>query len=161
MKQLTLNQIKKILTAWFKSHADINSTFYEDDFSFNAERKIIYPVSNIEYLESNINGKKNVHSYKLTLADLLDENITGHADEIYSDMMLIAQDFIAWASNADEWEFPKSTSIKKFVDDADDRTAGIVFTFQIETIMALKDCATPSKIYSVYVDEYVEGVDYV
>jgi len=75
MKQLTLNQIKKILLAWFQSHADINSTFYEDDFDFNGERKIIYSVSNIEYVESNINGKQNTHSYKLTLADLVDADL--------------------------------------------------------------------------------------
>jgi len=129
MKQLTLNQITKILIAWFKNHADINSTFYEDDFSFNAERNIIYPVTNIEYVESNISGKQDTHSSKLTLADLVDENLTGHADEIYSDMILIAQDFIAWASNADEWEFPKTINIQKFIDDTDDRTAGVVFTF--------------------------------
>jgi len=60
-------------------------------------------------------------------------------------MILIAQDFIAWAANADEWEFPKSINIQKFIDDTDDRTAGVVFTFQLETIMPMTECASPTK----------------
>ena len=58
MKQLTLNQIKKILIAWFQNHADINTVCYIDDFDFNSERNIIYPVSNIEYRIRRINRER-------------------------------------------------------------------------------------------------------
>ena len=89
----TLNQIKYLLINFFETHGQINSTHYEDDFDFNAERKLKYPVSNIEYIESNVSGKQTTHSYKIVLADLVDQNIKGHEDEIQSDVLQIAEDF--------------------------------------------------------------------
>ncbi|MBC7424973.1 MAG: hypothetical protein H7321_00445 [Bacteroidia bacterium] len=141
-----LNQLKNILTTWFENHRQISSVYYSDDFDFNAERNINYPVSNIEWMESNVNGKKTTHTYKIILADLLDDNIKGHEDEIFSDMMLIAEDLFAWAQDEEGFEFSKSINIQKFVDDAGDRTAGITFRIQISTVRSQNVCASPMKL---------------
>lgn len=143
MKQLTLNQIKFLLIEFFEHHGQTNSVLYCDDFDFNAERNLIYPVTNIEYLESNISGKNNTHSYKIILGDLYDQNIKGHADEIQSDMMKIAEDFFSWAQDFEGFDFQKSVNIQKFVDDTDDRTAGLVFKFQLGTIRSQNTCSIP------------------
>jgi hypothetical protein len=139
----TLNELKNILTTWFEKHRQIGSVFYEDDFDFNAERNINYPVTNIEYMESNVSGKKTTHIYKFILADLLDENIKGHEDEIFSDLMLIAEDFFSFAQDEEGFEFSKSVNIQKFVDDTNDRTAGLTFRIQISVIRSQNNCTTP------------------
>lgn len=41
----TLNELKQIIKGYFESHAQINSVYYCDDFDFNAERSIQYPVA--------------------------------------------------------------------------------------------------------------------
>lgn len=143
---LTLNQIKYILTGWFNNHAQINSTYYCDDFDFNAARTISYPVSNIEYMESNVKDKQTTHTYKIVLADLVDQNIAGHEDEIQSDMLQIAEDLFAWAQYYEGFSFAKSVNIQKFMDDTDDRTSGIVFKIQLTVIRSQNTCQIPTKI---------------
>lgn len=41
----TLNELKQIIKGYFESHAQINSVYHCDDFDFNAERSIQYPVA--------------------------------------------------------------------------------------------------------------------
>jgi len=138
----TLNQLIYLLTGFFESHAQINQSCYEDDFNFNAERKLSYPDSNIEYLESNISGKTTSHLYQVTLADLYSEDIKGHADEIQSDLMLVAEDFFAWAQEQNDFTFQRSVNIQKFTDD---RTAGLTFRVQLMDIRSQNKCAIPLK----------------
>ena len=126
------------------NHAQINSTFYEDDFDFNAERNITYPVANFEWLESDVSGKVTTHAYQVTLADLVDESIKGHEDEIFSDLMLVANDFLSWAEESYDFIFTPSVNINKFSDDGDDRTAGIVFKLNLATIRSQGECTTPT-----------------
>ena len=139
----TLNQIKHDLINFFEGHAIINQVVYSNDFEFNAERELNYPVANIEYLESNMNGKLTTHSYSIILADLYDNSLKGHSDEIHSDMLLIAEDFFSWAQEEDGFLFNKAANIQKFIDDADDRTAGIVLKFQLATMRSQNSCAIP------------------
>jgi hypothetical protein len=141
----TLNQLKKLLVTFFENHKQVNSVYYSDDFSFNAERSLNYPVCNIEYLESNMANKKLAHSYRIVLGDLLDANIEGHEDEILSDMMLIAEDFFAWLQYNESFEFIKSSSIQKFSDDTSDRVSGLVFRISISTIRTANTCIIPTE----------------
>lgn len=140
---LTLNQIKQLIVGWLNSHAQLNSVYYEDDFDFNAERNINYPVCNIEYIESNLNNKAMNHSFKITLADLINDNIVGIEDEIYSDMLQVAEDFFTWLQNFEGFEASKSTNIQKFVNDTGDRTAGIVFRIILSVIRPQNTCSKP------------------
>ncbi|MDO9374551.1 MAG: hypothetical protein Q7T76_09040 [Ferruginibacter sp.] len=140
----TLNQIKETLKYFFKNHEQLNTTVYGDDFDFQAEREIKYPVAHIEYLNSIAADKTNTHSYRITLSDLVDQNLSGHEDEILSDMMLIAEDLYTWAADNDGFIFIKNIAFEKFLDDAHDRTSGIVFNIQLATIMRQNTCAIPN-----------------
>lgn len=128
---------------FFKAHKQINDVCYGDKRDFNANRNLTYPAINIEYMESNTNGKKLTHIMNMTLADLADENIEGIEDEIYSDMLLVAEDFFAWAQEQEGFDFNKSVNIQKFVDDMGDRTSGINFKVQLSTIRSQNVCAIP------------------
>ena len=85
----TLNELKQIIKGYFESHAQINSVYYCDDFDFNAERSIQYPVVNIEYLNSNINDKLMNHIFKVVIADnhyiLIDTLSASWYQSIYND----------------------------------------------------------------------------
>ena len=139
----TLNQIKKILTDFMSSHQQINDVKYEDDFDFNVERNLSYPVCNIEYLNSNMSGKEMRHQFKVVLADVVSENIKQHEDEIYSDMLQVAEDFFTYLQYSEGFDFIRSTNINKFTDDTHDRTAGIVFTITLSTIRLQNSCLNP------------------
>lgn len=140
---LTLNQLKNKLVEFFNAHRQLNTVCYGDDFDFNAERSLVYPVCNIEYTDSIMADKFTTHNYLITLSDLYDPNIKGHSDEIQSDMMGIGEDFFRWASESYDFEFIKSVRTKKFVDDADDRTSGISFNVQISVVRGTGVCAIP------------------
>jgi len=142
---LTLNQLKKILIAYFEAHALINSVFYCDDFDFNAERSINYPVSNIEYLNSSISDKVCKHNYKVVIADLTQADNTDMEDEVISDSLQVAEDFFTYLQNYEGFNFDKSSSINKFTDDTSDRATGIVFTIALSTIRPQNRCSTPTK----------------
>ena len=142
---LSLNQIKYQLIGFFDNHAMLNTTKYEDDFNFNAERHLVYPICNIEYLSSTVSGKETKHNFKIVLGDLADANIIGQADEIQSDMLLIAEDFFSWAQEFEGFNFQKSVNIQKFIDDMNDRVSGIVFQIQLAVIRSQNICAIPTK----------------
>ena len=59
-------------------------------------------------------------------------------------MMLIAEDFFAWAQDYKGFDFAKNVNIQKFSDEASDRTAGIVFRIQLTTIRSQNTCAIPA-----------------
>lgn len=141
----TLNQIKNLFIDFFEKHGQITTVLYLDDYDFNADRNLSYPVVNIEYKDSNIRGKETSHSFAITLVDLVDQNIEGHEDEIYSDMLLIAEDFFSWAQESYDFNFQKSVNIQKIQDDMGDRTSGLFFRFQVTVIRSQNICSIPKK----------------
>lgn len=142
----TLNQIKHLLLEFFNSHGQVASVLYLDDFDFNSERNLTYPAVNIEYIDSTVRNKETLHSFKVVLADLVNQNIDGHEDEIFSDLLLIAEDFFTWAQESYDFDFQKSVNIQKFQDDTGDRTSGLVYRFQLKVIRSQNICSIPKKI---------------
>ena len=142
---LTLNQIKKILKDYFNAHALINSVYYMDDFNFNAERSIDYPVANIEYVNSDINIGVMNHNYKIVIADLCELDNAEMEDNIHSDSLQIAEDFFTYLQNYEGLIFKKTSSINHFTEDTGDLAAGIVFTVQLGTIRKQNWCDSPTK----------------
>ena len=51
---------------------------------------------NFKFFWFTISGKKTMHYFKVLLADLVDQNLKGHEDEIQSDMLQIAEDFFTF-----------------------------------------------------------------
>lgn len=141
----TLNELKQIIKGYFESHAQINSVYYCDDFDFNAERSIQYPVVNIEYLNSNINDKLMNHIFKVVIADITEADNTEMEDNIHSDSLMIAEDFYTYLQNQEGIIFTKTSSINKFTDDTADRASGIVFTVTLSVIRPQNRCNAPLK----------------
>jgi len=54
-------------------------------------------------------------------------------------MLLIAEDFFSWAQDSEGWNF------QKFLDDAGDRTSGIVFKVSLNVIRSQNTCQIPLK----------------
>ena len=142
---LTLNQLKAILKAFFLNHGQINSTFYCDDFDFNSERNITYPVANVQYLNSSIANNQTNHSYSIVLADLCKADDSDMEDEIHSDWLQIAEDLYTYLQNYEGFSFNKTSTINKFTDDTGDRASGIVFTITLAVIRPQNRCSTPTQ----------------
>lgn len=142
----TLNEIKELLKAWFNNHGMINSVFYENDFDFNSERNITYPVANIEYINSSVNQKTMNHNFKITIADQTLAEDGDMEDRVISDSLQVAEDFYTYIHNLENgiiWN--QSSSIEPFTDDTGDRTTGVTFSIQLGIIRPANRCWTPSK----------------
>lgn len=142
---MTLNNFKNILLSWFNNHAMINSVIYCDDWDFNAERNILYPVVNIEFLSSSITGKQQDYNFKIVIADITKPDDTTQEDNVHSDALQIAEDFFAYAANTEGFFFNQTSRLNKFTDDNGDRTSGIVFTITLSSIRPINLCNTPTK----------------
>lgn len=141
----TLNELKYILKNFFLSHALINGVYYCDDFDFNAERSITYPVANIEYLSSQINLNMINHQFKVVLGDLTAPDDTDMEDNVHSDMLQVAEDLYTYLDNTEGFMFTQSSAINKFTDDTSDRASGIVFTITLSCVRKQDWCSTPTK----------------
>lgn len=130
---------------FFENHGQINSIYYCDDFDFNAERSIDYPVTNIEYLNSTITDKTTNHNYKVVIGDLTKPDDTEMEDNVHSDCLQVAEDFYTYLYNYEGLIFNKTSTINKFTDDTGDRASGIVFTITLSVIRPQNWCSTPTK----------------
>jgi len=141
----TLNQIKHILINYFESHAQIQQVVYSDDFDFNSNRNLIYPVVNIEYVNTNITTKTSNHIFKIVIADKVEVEDSNMEDNVHSDAIQIAEDFISHLERTEGWFLAGTSTINKFTDDTGDRTSGIVFTITLSVVRDKNRCNTPLK----------------
>lgn len=75
---ITINQYKKILKGVFDKHPQINTVTFGDDFDFNEESDVVYPVAHISFISpEKIRGDQKIHQFNITIADLYDPNIKG------------------------------------------------------------------------------------
>lgn len=143
---LSLNQLKTRIVGFLNSHAQINEVIWGTDFDFSAERDVTYPVANVEYLDSNISGKQMNHNFKVTLGDLSDPNITGVDDEVVSDQLLVADDFMAWLQQQEGFEFVRNVRIQKLSNSYGDRVSGVEFKITLSVIRRQNECTIPTKL---------------
>lgn len=140
----TLNQVKKILKDYFEGHAQINTTIWGNDVEFNSERQINYPACNIEYLNSDVSGKLLNYNFNIVIADIAKLDDDGEmSDNIISDALQIAEDFLSYLEYTEGFIFNGSSSLEPFIDDTGDRTTGISFTVSIGTIRNSNWCNKP------------------
>lgn len=141
---LTLNQAKKLLVDYFVGHAQIKQVIYGNDVEFNADRQISYPVCNIEYLNSDVTGKLLNYNYNIVISDITQPENTEMEDNVISDALQIAEDFLSYLEYTEGFIFNGSSSLEPFVDDTGDRTSGISFTVSIGTIRNQNWCNKPT-----------------
>ena len=133
---MTLNQVINSLKNYFESHPLVNTTNVTlDDADFNAINNLVYPVANIQYIDTDVNDKRFQHNFKIIVADLTNPNIEGIDFEIFSDTLQIVGDFTSSLENNYDYDWIKTTNIQPFQDSNVDRISGVVFTIGIITFI--------------------------
>lgn len=145
--QFTLNQYKKILTAFFQDHLQINTVLFGNKFDFNGKNNIIYPVANIRFLDSSTSANQIIDRFEITIADLQDDEILDSEFEIINDVTQIAYDFLSYLY-ADEYAFhfqvSNVTTINNFSETNDDITAGVNFAINLSQNRIINPCSAPN-----------------
>ncbi|WP_121811006.1 hypothetical protein [Mucilaginibacter kameinonensis] len=144
---ISINQYIKLIADFFKSHNQINTVDVGNEFNFNAESNIVYPVAHFEYLTQNIQDKNVVHQFEVTLADLFDPNIPNAELAIWSDMNLIADDMITYFANQydADYDINENVNIQKFSNGNVDRIAGCVFVVSFSQFREANSCIIPTE----------------
>lgn len=143
---MTLNNLKKYLSNWFKSSPFITTVVVSTKDDFNELNNIDYPVCHIEYLNSNTNVNYINYTFVITIADIQnDKHNLKNVDEIHNDCNLIAQDFIDFHSeNNDLFELDENVQITPFREERGDRTAGITMAVRIPIFRDVNICNIPN-----------------
>ncbi|TWR26896.1 hypothetical protein FPZ42_07630 [Mucilaginibacter achroorhodeus] len=141
---ITINQYIRTIESFFLQHHQINTVKCSDEFDFNADSKIVYPVAHCEYITQNINGNSIAHQFEIIIADLFDPKINDAALEIYNDCNLIATDFIDWFANqTDDFEINENITVQKFTDGNVDKVGGCVFVATFTQFREANKCIIP------------------
>lgn len=145
---ITVNQYIKLLENFFGKHKLINTVLIGDNYEFNANSNVIYPVVNIEYITENLQPANIATQFQITVADLYDPNIRKSEYKIYSDSNQIANDCISYFGNQYDvdYEVNENISIQKFTEGNDDRTAGCVFVVTFNQFRTSNNCIIPYDI---------------
>lgn len=131
---MSLNEVISLIKTYFENHPLINTTNVTlDDADFNAINNILYPVVNIQYIDTDVVERRFQHNFKIIIADATNPNIENIDFEIFSDCLQIAGDFTSSLDNNYNFDWIKTTSIQPFQDGNVDRISGIVFTMGIIT----------------------------
>lgn len=129
---MSLNQVLQILKDYFESHpqvADVSLSLGDADF--NAINNLTYPVADIQYIDTDVVGKRFQNNFKIILGDLTNPNVEGIDFEIYSDRLQVAGDFFQWAEDNYELDIIRTTSLQPFQDSNVDRISGVVFNIGV------------------------------
>lgn len=131
---MTLNQVLAQIKEYFENHPMVNNSQLSlSDSDFNAINNLIYPVVDIQYIDSDFENQRFQHNLKIIIADLSNPNIDSIDFEIYSDTLQIAADFFYYLENNFLFDYIKTTSLQPFQDSNVDRTTGVVFNIGIIT----------------------------
>lgn len=143
----TLIQYKKLFTGFFNKHLQINTVLFGNKFDLAGKEDIIYPVANINFLDSSTNGNLIIDRFQFTLADLQNPNNNESEIEIINDLTLIAYDLLSFL-NSELYSFDVQvstvTSINPFTDDFGDITTGVNFVINLQQQRAINPCSIPA-----------------
>ena len=143
---LTINQVKQYLISFFNNHLQINTVVYDSDFNFNAEDDILYKVAQIQPVDPvQTSYNEVIYSFKVVIADIINPNNHDSENDIQSDCISIANDFISYFGDEDfqDFYFDKGISIQTFTEKNGDRIAGCVFAFGVRQTRLFNPCSIP------------------
>lgn len=140
---MTVIQMTDILMDWFSKHKQIQTVLNLDDYEFEAERDVTYPVANVEYISSGVSDKMNNRTFLIKLGDLAGSDARVQ-NEVISDMEQIADDFTSFCQDREGWVFRKNTTFDPFKDGGGDRVSGVTFSVVLGTVRPQNNCATPA-----------------
>ena len=141
---ITLNQIKKRLVAFLERHKQISDVIYSDEFDFAAERSLNYPVANIRYQSASVDNTLLNYRFRVIIVDRVSVDPESE-DEVFSDAILIANDFINFLFESQEWSFQRRTTLERISDSNGDRTSGVMFDFNLSVARNDSTCNAPLK----------------
>lgn len=143
---MTLNQYKKILMNFFQNHLQINTVLFGNQYDFNANENIVYPVANIRFLDSSTNGTSIIDRFEFVIADLQDDEDDDSEFEIINDVTQIAYDLVNYL-NKEEFAFlfqvSTVTTINNFSERNTDITAGVTFAVNLTQQRIINPCNVP------------------
>jgi hypothetical protein len=143
---LTLNQVKEYLIQFFNGHKQINTVVFANNFNFSAKADVLYRVAHIENIDpATVNNNEIIYKFKIAIGDIEDPNNQDSENEIWSDCIQIANDFITYFGNDDFEDFfiDKNITIQKFSEGNTDRVAGVVFAFGVRQERLNNPCTLP------------------
>jgi hypothetical protein len=155
---ISINQYTKILSRFFNLHNQINTVLVGNEYDFNANSDVVYPVVNIEYVIQNIQPDTIIHQFEITIADLFDPNLPKSELFIYSTTATIADDCVTYFGNLDDIDFEinENVSVQKFSNGNVDLTAGCVFVLTFSQFRDANDCILPLNLVNEMFDESFE-----
>jgi|GEM_PF-4453968 len=143
---LTINQVKLYLIGFFENHLQINTVVYDSDFNFNAEDDLLYKVVQIQPIDPvQVTYNEAVYKFKVVVADIIDPANNDSENDIQSDCISIANDFISYFGDEDFQDFfiDKNINIQTFTEKNGDRIAGCVFAFGVRQTRLFNPCSIP------------------
>lgn len=142
---ITTNQYIKLINDFFEAHAQINTTLNGDEFNFNADSDIVYPVAHSEYKRQSTTSTNIATQFLITIGDIFDSNINNAEVDIWSDTNQIAMDFIDYLSNQDgDFIIVENVAVEPFKNGNVDRIAGVSFTITFNQWREANDCIIPT-----------------
>ena len=137
-----VKEIHKILLGFFESHMQINGVYAYDVKGFISDPEKAYTAANIQYYDSNVNGKVQTFNFQITLADLLTPSKDNELD-IYDSTLAIAEDFLTFLQYHNSFNFTNNAFMTNFSDSDGDRIAGVTFRISLQVIRRQNLCVVP------------------
>lgn len=151
---VSLNQIVSRIESIADQHYMVKS-FEAGDGSQLAEKDaagdLLYPLVFLERLSASSTGGAFYYNFNLVVVDLVQED-RGNEQEVLSDTMQIAQDFVVamqrldhFSINDDAFLSPSQTINYNFISEAySDRVSGVVANIQIKQGFNYDVCVLPT-----------------
>lgn len=141
----TYNQIVYDIKEFFNRHLQVNLFIDVQYADFNAGSNI-YPATILVPQLSNINNTQLNLNFNLFFVDLLNSD-RSNTREVYSDMLEVARDFIAYFQEYEEnrdWCIQNDATIQPIEEKEDDAIiAGWVLNFTVELPFNKNVCDIP------------------
>lgn len=146
---LSYNQVVKRLRSLSLSHKQIDHFFQGDPWEFTANGEVNYAALFLETLPGLFNRSERQirYNFKVHLLDLVNvsEDTEGNEQEVVSDMMSVAADFLALIGSDewDDWVIELTSSFTPVTEVTDDMCAGVVLDLSINIDWIPDACQVP------------------
>jgi hypothetical protein len=121
---MTLNQIIKQIKSYGENHPQINHVWFGDFYDKLDDEDVIYPAMFLDINSGNFLGKQLSYSFSIYLLDR--HLVETQAEEVLSDMSLIAEDIVALLKTPSlEWAADPNIPVTIFREAEPDFLAGL------------------------------------
>ena len=162
---MTYNQIIKRIQEIALAHRQVRNFYKGLVTDFLSEKTTLYPSV---FLNDNGSGnistqtKSTTFPFRLFILDLvhLSEDAKQNEQDVVSDMMSIAIDFIAQLSNDlyTDWRLSKQNTAQFVYEDENDFIAGVMIDFSISVQFTKDQCSIPTDGMPIQIDQEMKIV---